>query len=370
MPNYKLRRLWWFLLLPLSFILTIWAKNNPQAVENAYSTTIYPVISSAISLITGFLSFSLAEILIVFGIVFLLFYIVLFIMKVTQIHKEKRRYQIYLFFVNLGIFITILIFFFNILCGLNYYRVRPIDGMNLDISAVTDDQIYDMASQLAIDANAYRQEVESGSDGTMELSSSKEETFFEAQRIMNNLPQTSVLKQLSGAYAQPKEFRFSGILSSLGINGFFFPYTYEANVNTKVPDYMLPFTMIHEQIHVRGYMREDDTNFLAYLVTIQSQDPAFQYSGTVTVLELAISLLESNGDPRVDTLKSQLSPEVLQDIEAGKEYRNEHYGVFYKMGQGINNLFLKANNQSRGNESYQDVVRMITAYYQSAGSQN
>lgn len=364
MPKYKLMRLWWFLLLPFSFILTSWAKQNPQGVEDIYSTAIYPVISSGISILSGFANFSLAEVIIVFSIVFFFFYIVLFIMKIAQLHKEKRRYQIYLLFVNIGIVITVLVFLFNVLCGLNYYRIRPAEAMGLDVSSVTEDQIYEMASQLVNDANMLRQEVEQAEDGTMKLSLSKEETLFQSQRIMNNLSQTSDLKRLSGSYSQPKGVRFSGVLSAFGINGFFFPYTYEANINMDLPDYMIPSSMIHEQIHVRGYMREDDTNFITYLCAMQSGDSTFQYSATMMVLEHSIYLMEAAGDPRAEILIDALSPEVIKDMEAGQQYHKDHQGVFFFIGQMVSNTFLKFSNQEKGVATYQEVVRMVAAYYQ------
>ena len=46
--------------------------------------------------------------------------------------------------------------------------------------------------------------------------------------------------------------------------------------------YNIPHTICHELSHLKGFMREDEANFIGYLACIRSDDPMFRYSGYLT----------------------------------------------------------------------------------------
>ena len=80
-------------------------------------------------------------------------------------------------------------------------------------------------------------------------------------------------------------------MSYLDITGVFFAYTFEANVNVDVPDYSIPATMGHELSHLRGYMREDEANFLGYLCCRESSHPDLRYSAAMLAFTHATNQL-------------------------------------------------------------------------------
>ena len=61
--------------------------------------------------------------------------------------------------------------------------------------------------------------------------------------------------------------------------GFFFPFTGEANLNVDSPECLLPATIAHELAHVRGVAPEQTANFVAILACDTSGDPLYAYSG-------------------------------------------------------------------------------------------
>ena len=63
------------------------------------------------------------------------------------------------------------------------------------------------------------------------------------------------------------------------IAGVYTYFTGEANINTNFPDYTIPYTAAHEMAHQRGIAREDEANFVAFLVCAASDDPYIRYSG-------------------------------------------------------------------------------------------
>ena len=58
----------------------------------------------------------------------------------------------------------------------------------------------------------------------------------------------------------------------------------EANYNKVAYVTNLPVTMCHELAHLKGYIQEDEANFIGFLACISSDDLLFQYSGYLSVL--------------------------------------------------------------------------------------
>ena len=75
----------------------------------------------------------------------------------------------------------------------------------------------------------------------------------------------------------------------------FSPFTIEANYNQDIPDYEIPYTVCHELAHLKGWIREDEAGFIAYLACRESQEPALQYSGTLNALSYAMSAFVQRG---------------------------------------------------------------------------
>ena len=71
----------------------------------------------------------------------------------------------------------------------------------------------------------------------------------------------------------------------LGFTGYYNPFTGEAQVNTTVPKFLIPYITLHEMGHQIGYAKEDEANFSGYLAAVASHDTLFQYS---TYLDLFV----------------------------------------------------------------------------------
>ncbi len=91
-------------------------------------------------------------------------------------------------------------------------------------------------------------------------------------------------EQLAGYYPEPKKIYFSGFLSQQYMQGYFFPFSMEANYNRIMCIMNKPATMCHELAHLKGFLQEDEANLIGYLACIRSDDPFFQYSGYLSVL--------------------------------------------------------------------------------------
>ena len=89
---------------------------------------------------------------------------------------------------------------------------------------------------------------------------------------------------LQGFYPMPKPLYFSDFVSQQYMLGYYFPFSMEANYNDVAYVTNLPVTMCHELAHLKGYIQEDEANFIGFLACISSDDLLFQYSGYLSVL--------------------------------------------------------------------------------------
>ena len=176
-----------------------------------------------------------------------------------------------------------------------------------------------------------------------------------------------------GYYPDPKALTFSGFFSQQYIMGYYFPFSMEANYNGTMYIANVPATICHELSHVKGFIYEDDANFVGYLACISSEDAFFRYSGYLSVLDyLNRDLYESLGNSREIYLTyERCSPLVEHDNifltkEAWEEV--ESRAIFNtEMVKQTSRSFLETNLQVNGIEegiaSYGDVVQMLLEYY-------
>ena len=66
--------------------------------------------------------------------------------------------------------------------------------------------------------------------------------------------------------------------------GYYFPFSMEANYNRQMYITNMPVTMCHELSHLKGFILEDEANFIGYLACVDSEDPFFRYSAYLSVI--------------------------------------------------------------------------------------
>ena len=130
--------------------------------------------------------------------------------------------------------------------------------------------------------NVLSQEMERDEEGTVVYNGSARDMQDAAIRAMQKLGQS--YDQLDGYYPHPKPFLASDFFSQQHMQGYFFPFSMEANYNDVMCIMNKPDTFCHELAHLRGYIYEDEANFISFLACIQSGDPVFEYSGYLAVL--------------------------------------------------------------------------------------
>jgi len=129
------------------------------------------------------------------------------------------------------------------------------------------------------------------------------------------------------------------------------------------PVYFSPYTICHELAHFKGYMKEEDAGFIAYLACRNSPSKVFQYSGLFHSLIFTLNALKIEADSAEFYAVYQKLPEPVRfQLNYIQELNLEHDSIFTDVSKSVNNLYLKANAQN-GTRSYGGMVDLLLADY-------
>lgn len=199
----------------------------------------------------------------------------------------------------------------------------------------------------------------------------------EARKLMQGLG--AVYPQLEGWYPRPKVMLFSDFMCQQYMQGYYFPFSMEANYNDVMHILNIPSTMCHELAHLKGFIYEDEANFIGYLACIQSEDAFFQYAGYLSVLNYLYNdicrLAKENPDIYTKTVDeiplAIVSGQVRKDnIFVSDEEWERINGkalidteIVDKAADVFIDTNLKVNGVSDGMISYSRVVKLLLQYY-------
>lgn len=361
------KRIWLLTLFPIGVVLLLVVRHSEYIAEYWFSRGIYRIFSQIWSFITGIIPISIAEIGL-FCSPFLIVYIVFRMVRKLVRDKENRKQTLARYVVNTLCIASTAYFLFVVFCGANYYRYPFSKISGLTVETYSIEELYGLCEELALRANELRAQITSvDEDGIFKLSTSDYETAKEAKRIMSQLGES--YDSLSGYYSVPKPVLVSRAMSYTDTTGIFVTITMEANVNVDVADYVIPATMCHELAHQKGYMRENEANYIAYLACMNSDNIEFQYSGTMDALSYATSQLYNHDKELYKKIRDLYSEDVLADRIANSVYWSTYHNeVISTVSSKLNDAYLKANNQASGEQSYGEMVDLMLAEYRARKS--
>lgn len=376
------------LLMPLGIFFTWWAKSNAEVAETIFATGIYKLLSQGISLLTGWIPFSLMELIIIAGPVTVLILVIRQIVRTVRVkapvcrrsenHKdimmvqsigEQRFLLMMTMLQNLLCLVSVIFFGYVLLCGVNYHRYPVAYHLGLVVEDSSIEELEGLYTELADNASRLRAQLTSENEkGVYELPFSEKELGKEARKAYKAL--ATAYPVFGGKYPAPKHVFFSRIMSWTEITGVFTPWTMEANVNIDISPYSIGSTMCHELAHLRGFMREDEANYIAYRACMASDSPDMQYSGTMLALiHVGNAFYGQDAEKYFEVYRGHISPAVSCDLAANNEYWDQFEKPVVgdttvgEIADKVNDAYLKANNQEDGVKSYGRVVDLLLAEY-------
>lgn len=158
-----------------------------------------------------------------------------------------------------------------------------------------------------------------------------------------------------------KKSLFHNVISYSGILGYYNPFTAEAQYNADLPDTYLPFTLAHESAHQLGFAREQEANFVGYLIGRNSKNPDLKYSTDYFVLKSILNSLVEENPEFVKNVIDNYSEGMKRDRNAEKLFVEKHAGLLDIFFGFTNDLFLKSNQQD-GSITYSYFIDLLLRY--------
>ncbi len=328
------------ILLAVSAALLAAARKLPGFAD-WYTVHIYPIWVGLLGRIFGLVPFSAAEIILYLLAAFALAYLIWNWRRPVRTAKKAV------------LLAGILLLSYSLNCGINYYCVPFSAGLSYERSGHTLDELKELCGYLAEKANEYRDCAGVRLDA---------KTYGEAGvRAMTALGEE--YPRLSGYYPRPKYLTVPWILSVQQLAGIYSPFTVEANYNNAMVAYNIPHTICHELSHLKGFMREDEANFIGFLACLQSEERQFLYSAYVMGWVYAGNALAASDPEAYVQIRSRLDGEILADLEENNRFWNQYEGKAAEVAEAVNDTYLKANSQEHGVESYGMVVDLMLDWY-------
>ena len=361
-------------LLILGLNIAAW---NSTAFCDAYIAHVFPVWVNLYGRLTGLFPFSVGEWMIVAGVVLLIAAVVLFpawivcrLRKKQQFLKKIRKFYRFFAWVLLAVCLIM-----TLNCFILYHASTFSETyFGEDDGDYTIEELMELRNMVVEQCNHLSAEVKRSGDGSVIFENNMK---TEARTAMKELGKTYA--QLDGWYPKPKALFSSDFMCQQYMQGYYFPFSMEANYNDVMNDLRKPATMCHELAHLRGYIFEDEANFIAYLACIQSEDVTSRYSGYLSVLNYLDNDLYKASKSDSDGYKAVA--EKNPPLTEYRTVRNDNFFVSEEEWDRINgkawldtetvdevtdtlvDTSLKVNGVSDGMVSYSRVVRLLLQYY-------
>jgi hypothetical protein len=354
-------------LLCAALCLHVWAVNHPEQVERIYSRRIYLYIGHELAYVNKFIRFSLAEVLAPLLLCGLIACAVRQIRRLRLGRVKARALALNalraaLWAAGLGGML------FLMLWGLNYQRQPLAESLNLAPRPVKGAELEEISRTIISEINRNYEEGCACDAGHTPCRLPLDKTqLYEALESSYRRLEPLLGDAAGGGFGPPKPFYFSGLMSRFSISGMFSPFTGEPNFNAEQPDSGLPFAVAHEMAHQRGYAREDDADFVAFLVCVNASHPYVRYSGHLRSIDV-LYMLGRIAPRRYQEVAPLLASGPLADLDASNSFWLRREGTLSRATYGVTDAYLKVNRVGSGLRNYREVVRLIISYYMTRAS--
>lgn len=359
-------------LLAVMVILNIVAWES-RAFSDFYAAHIYPLWTQTYGRLTSLLPFSFGEILImiaVFGIPLSLAAMVILLI----VMKGRRKKVAKIFGFVYGWIIAFVVTTETLNCFILYHCSTFAELNGIAVTEHTDEELEALGAQLVEEINACAEDVSRDENGRFVLSADLDDTARNAVAGLSD-----EFKNLDGYYVKPKSIICSFFMSQMDLMGIYFPFSMEANYNADMFAAKQPATICHEIAHTKGYIQEDEANFIAFMACERSDNADYRYSGYLSALtQVRNKIFEYADYDKKVAFDNSISDLVWTDMDANSEYwesvREADDTVFdsqtvSEVSDKAMETSLQLNGVEDGKKSYGRMVDLMLNYYYSGSSE-
>ena len=116
--------------------------------------------------------------------------------------------------------------------------------------------------------------------------------------------------------------------------------------------------------HSLGFVREDEAEFIGYLVCKYSENDYYEYSGYMNAYIYASNALAKADKKAFAKVYNSLDEKVRKELSSYNEFMNEYRNqTVSSVTEKVNDTYLKGNGQTDGTKSYGRMVDLLVAEY-------
>lgn len=376
---------YYFTLLGINILalLNLLAAWTISGYSDFYVDNIFPWFGKTYGYLSGLFSISIGEILLYGAVIYVFFSLLLYLARLVCKLLKKQGLKIITKAntIVLCFLLTLIVIVQVNNCFVMYHTERLFDGTAMNEYQPTRDNLIALQRSLATEANSLYEEFERnekgeiinvGDQGKKAVGAMGKIAEVSKERVLEdgvNLKFYKRLTRLSGTYSRPKPLKTSRFFSQQGILGYYFPFSLEANYNQLMYIANYPSTFCHELSHLKGFIREDEANFISYLACMNSGDSFMRYSAILNLLAYIYG--EMDEDPSLRQEFAGIYKRVALDMvfltEEAWEKVEESAVISTETVNKASTEFLEANLTLNGIEegivSYSGVVELALKFY-------
>lgn len=344
-----------FILFGAAVVVSFLVKKS-GALANALHETVGVGIRAVMATLTTWIPISLAEFLLISSPILLALLIIAVTRRVKRSPVEGIRFCVALLSL-VSVVYTISAFGYEP----GFYVESVEEKLDIEREDLSPEQLYETAMILVDEIEKDLPYVSFPQNTYSAMTFSYSELNKKLNKAYGTLCDT--YPDFQRLYSNTKPVMLSEPWTYTHISGMYTFFTGEANVNVNYPDFIVVSSAAHEMAHQRGINREDEANFVAYLVCSMSDDPYVRYCGNLDVLNSVMNQLYSASQDLYWQVSDRVPKAVKNENTAYSKFFDKYRKtVVSDVSTAVNDKFITSNNQPAGVKSYGLVVDLVAAY--------
>jgi len=339
---------------------------SPNGVSRWYTHLFFAETAKGVREVVGAIPFAIGEWVYFILIILLIYNILQWLLKIKDNIKGSFLWKNVLYSWSRRF--ALLYVLFQLVWGLNYQKNSPAKDFGLEVpSQYTEAQMDSLSLNYIGQLNETRAKLDSQTPKELTPNELTHPLFDSVITRAINAYCLAALTYPFLEYTHPniKRAIYPRLGNKVGYLAFYQPLTTEAIIRGDLPFYTLPFTICHEMAHQLGYASESEANFIAYQVALTSEEPLLKYSMLQQMFtysqQAQLALIAKRNDfdawkKIADRNKQLLSPQVIEDRKKIRAFFQERMGERIPGTEKLYDQFLIWNQQTKGIESYNDVL--------------
>jgi Protein of unknown function (DUF3810) len=342
--RYK-KRFWAGLLLAQFLLFYAFSKS---AIMISFFENLFEIQKAIHQIIFSWIPFSFGDVLYLLLGIFLLYCII------TSFKKKRRNSSLLKMLVSINIFY----FCYQIFWGMLYFQTPVIEKLSSKKEPTVEKAKLLSLKYLALckETRKLTSQDKNGIFIIKDLKAVQGEILYQQKKLPKSISDKRACEINSF-----KPSLFKNIMNFTGILGYYNPFTAEAQYNSQLPPSLIPFTSAHESSHQLGFAREQEANFVGYLIGIHSENTDLRYSTEYFTLKSLLNFIADKDPEFVKSVLKNYSASMKKDRAYEKAFVLKHQGLLDDIFGFTNNLFLKSNQQE-GSVTYSYFIDLLLNY--------